>query len=138
MPDNPTFVAGLDSRQRPAAIFIKLTLVDFLARSNVFQLEAPPGCQLMSGDIVVRNSSDATGTDTIKIGDPTVTDRYLTATSIKTADGTRTALTPTGYRTTDRNFLLITRTPQDTTATDLEVTITAIYLEEGKIDYTEG
>lgn len=138
MADNPAYVAGLDSRQRPAAIFLKLTLADFLARSNVFTLEAPPGCQLMSGDIVIRNNSNATGTDVVKIGDDVDDDRYLADTSIKQADGTRATLTATGYRSVSRNFLRITRTPQDTTATDFEITITAIYLEESKIDYTEG
>lgn len=138
MADNPTFIAGLDSRQCVSGLFLKLTLSDFLARNNVIDLEGPPGSQIVAGDLVIRNNSDATGTDTIKIGDDAVDNRYLTATSIKQADGTRAALTPTGYRTPGRSLLRITRTPQDTTATNFEVTITATYLEEGKIDYTEG
>lgn len=138
MAENPIFIPGLDSRQCVSALFVKLTLADFLARNNVIDLEAPPNCQIIGGDMVVRNNSNATGTDVVKIGDSASSNRYLADTSVKTADGTRSTLTPTGYLTPNRNLLRITRTPQDTTATGLEITISAQYLELGKIDFTEG
>ena len=56
----------------------------------------PPLATVIGGDVVVETASNDAGTATVAVGDSAVANRYLSATSIKTAG--RTALVPTGFR----------------------------------------
>lgn len=136
--DNPVYVKGIDKRQFVCGFNVDFTLADFVGRGNVLDLKGPPGSQLIGGAIVIKNNSDATGTDTIKVGDPVDDDRYLAATSIKQADGTRAAFSPTGYESINPVFVRLTRTPQDTTATGFTVNVSGWYTTRDKQDFTEG
>lgn len=141
--ENPPYVKGLDARQAVASAFFELTLADFVALGNVVDIFAPPGSELIGGEFIVVESSNDTGTDTIKIGDSVDDDRYLGATNAKAAAGTRTAVTPTGYLypgqgTSQAPFARFTRTPQNGNATTGKWRFRADYVTIGKSEWTEG
>lgn len=56
----------------------------------------PPGAVVVGGDIAVEAPSNDSSTATVAVGDSASANRYLAATSIKSA--ARTALTLTGFR----------------------------------------
>lgn len=141
MPDNPSYIAGIDSRQCVAAIAVTLTVAQFAARSNVIDLQLPPNSQVIAGgDFVIRTPSNDTGTATISIGDGLSATRYMGATNAKAAADTRTAVTPTGYLSTAAATpgVRITYTPQNANATAGEFTFIIPYVTFGKSEWTEG
>lgn len=137
---NPTFVKGLDARQATAYIFVSLTFADFAARANVIDIGGPPGSQVVAGgSITIATPNNDTGTATLKIGDSVDDDRYLAATSVKTAAGTNTAIVPTGYLATGAvsPFLRLTLTPQNANATAGEVRVAIPYVTLNKSDWVQ-
>ena len=66
---------------------------------NVDCIELPPGAVVVGGSVERITAFDTAGY-TITVGDADVADRYLAATDVKAAG--RTALVPTGYRTTGK------------------------------------
>lgn len=136
---NPAYIPNYDSVQHPDARYMEITMAQFVARGNVVDLELPANCELVSGHIVVTDTYNSTGTDTIKIGDSVDDDRYLAATNLKAA--ARTALTPTGFIhgiNGNPPNLRITRTPADAAATKGTVRIYFQTAALGKAYHTQG
>jgi hypothetical protein len=74
-------------------------LTNFKASSGtIFDIMTLPyNSEVISGDMTVVTASNDSGTSTLKVGDSTVDNRYLGATTIKSTGVT--ALVPTGYQT---------------------------------------
>ena len=114
------------------------TMVDTAGASKAFSAAAavfdvinlPPAAVVVAGEVVVETASNegGAGTHTIAVGDSTTANRYLAATSIKTA--ARTALVPTGYRSTGQN-LRITLAASVGDATAGKVTVRVGYVIPG-------
>lgn len=137
MSDNPTFIANLDGRQCRAVAHFALLLADFVGRANVIDLQVPDGAEVVGGNIVVTDTFDTTGTDTLSIGTPDSAARYMGATSLKAA--ARTAVVPTGYQhDVENNIVRLTRTPADSAATKGTVIVTLEYVVLGKSEWTQG
>lgn len=82
----------------------------------------PPGHQVVGGDVTVATVSNDSGTATIAIGDDGSATRYLGATNIKAA--ARTALVPTGFRSTVSRPIRATIANQNGDATTGQVLLT--------------
>jgi len=81
--------------------FKKFDLADVVLKgSTVFLniLDLPPDAIVTKGYLCITEAFNSTSTDTLKVGDGTTNDRYLTATSIHTTG--ITALVPTGAQCT--------------------------------------
>lgn len=134
---NPVFVKNLDARQQVLAGYIELSLADFVARSNVVDVELPSNAEITDGAVTVSDTFDSGTLDGITIGDSAVANRYLTTTSIKAA--ARTAIVPTGFVTTAaNNKLRITRTPTGTAASKGTLRFYYRYVALGQADFTQG
>lgn len=107
-------IAAHANRGHPVAGMFEITLAQFVAAGNVVNIDLPVGAEIVGGSVTVRTAFNTTGTDTITIGDSGSANRYLAATSIKSA--ARTALTLTGFKATTNN-LIVARTPADSAAT---------------------
>lgn len=119
--------------------FFSISLANFVANGNVVDIELPPGSQVVDGFINRVVAFNTTGTDTIAIGDPGNSSRYLPATSIK-ATGL-VALVPTGFLhgyNGSSNKLRITRVPADAAATVGDVIVAVATLKLGKSCHTQG
>lgn len=107
-------------------------LTNFKATAGVFDvIPLPKGVRVVGGEMVVKTVSNDSGTATLKVGDKTSDARYLSATSIKSA--ARTALVPTGFVSTGED-LRITLANQSGDATTGKVTVTVLYIKEGRED----
>jgi hypothetical protein len=136
---NPVFVKNLDARQQTLSGYVELKVSDFVARDNVIDVELPYNSEITLGAMTVIDPSDQQTSDTVSVGDSANATRYLGATSIKAAAGTRTALVPTGFITTPDNcHLRFTRTPAGTAATKGTIRIWFSYLQLGQSDFTQG
>lgn len=137
--DNLPFIKNLDGVQQTLAKYFEITVADFVARGGVIDIELPPNAEIIAGAMTVTDQSDQQTTDTLAFGDSASAARYLAATSIKTATGTRTPLVPTGYITTpETNKLRITRVTAGTAATKGKVRIWFQYVHMGQADFTQG
>lgn len=102
----------------------------FSAAAGIFEpINLPPNAVVIGGDMTVETVSNDTGTATLKLGDSADDDRYLAATSIKSA--ARTALTPTGYRGTGQN-IRITLANANGDATAGKVSLRVMYVITGR------
>lgn len=102
----------------------------FKATAGVFDvIKLPPNAVVVGGDMTVETVSNESGTATIKIGDSSTDNRYLAATTIKTA--ARTALTLTGYRGTGQD-IRITLANQNGDATAGKVSVRVAYIVSGR------
>lgn len=134
---NPPFLQNRDARQCVAAAHLAIAMADFVKFGNVIDLQMPDGAQVVGGDIVVTDTFDTTGTDTLAIGTDDSAARYLAATSLKAA--ARTAVTPTGYQhSPTHNVVRLTRTPADAAATKGTVWVTIHYVVADKAEWTQG
>lgn len=98
--------------------------------SPVFKaIPLPPGAIVVGGEMVVETAYNTTGAATVAIGDATTANRYLAATSVKAAG--RTALVPTGFRSTGED-LQLTLALADTAGTQGKVTINVTYIQDGR------
>lgn len=137
--DNPAFVPNLDARQQALTAYVELTVADFVARNGVIPIELPYNAEVTIGALTVIDPSDQQTADTIAVGDSANAARYLAATSIKAAAGTRTPLVPTGFVTTpDNNKVLLTRTATGNAATKGTFRLWFTYIKLGASDYTQG
>lgn len=136
---NPQFIPNLDARQNTLAAYVELSVADFVARGNVIDLELPYNAEVISGAMTVTVQSDQQTADTVSVGDSANATRYLGATSIKAAAGTRTPLVPTGFVTTPDNcHVRLTRTATGNAATVGTIRLWLQYVKLGASDYTQG
>jgi hypothetical protein len=84
-------------RQEVVSAYIDINFADIVAAGAYSAIDLPVGSQVVGGDMVVDTVFNST-TNTISVGDASSAARYLAATDTKTA--ARTALVPTGFRTT--------------------------------------
>jgi hypothetical protein len=104
----------------------------FSAAAGIFDvIKLPQYAYVVGGDMVVETASNDSSTATLKVGDDADDDRYLTATSIKSA--ARTALTLTGY-VTDGSPIRITLANAGGDATAGKVRIRVEYVIQNKMD----
>lgn len=133
------YIKNSDGVQHKDVRFFAISLAAFVANDNVVEIELPPGSMVTEGFINKTTAFNTTGTDTIKIGDEVDDDRYLAATTLKTA--ALVSLVPTGYLhgfAGTPNILRITRTPADTAATAGEVYVGISTVAVGKAYHTQG
>jgi hypothetical protein len=104
----------------------------FSAAAGIFDvIKLPQNAVIVGGDLVVETASNDSSTATLKAGDDADDDRYLAATSIKSA--ARTALTLTGYKT-DGSPIRITLANAGGDATVGTVRVRVEYVIQGKMD----
>lgn len=108
-------------------------LTAFSAAAGIFDvINFPQNSVVIGGDLTVVTASDDSSTATLKIGDATDDDRYLTATNIKSA--ARTALTLTGYINASGENLRITFANAGADATAGRLRITVQYMVEDRVN----
>ena len=118
------------------------TMVDVNGVEKAFKATAvvvdpialPPNAVVIGGDVTVETVSDESGTATIKVGDSTTDNRYLGATTIKSA--ACTALVPTGYRGTGQD-IRVTLANQNGDATAGKVSVRVEYIISGRANETQ-
>ena len=96
------FDKGVGDIQNVRSKFKKFDLADVVLKgSTVFLniMDLPPDAIVTKGYMGITEVFNSTSTDTIKVGDGTTNDRYLTATSVHSSTGV-TALVPTGAQLT--------------------------------------
>lgn len=136
---NPAFIKNLDARQQTLSGYVELSVADFVARDNVIDIELPYNAEITAGALTVTEQSDQQTADTVSVGDSAAATRYLAATSIKAAAGTRAPLVPTGFVTTPDNcHLRLTRTATGTAATVGKIRFWYSYVQLGQSDFTQG
>lgn len=116
------------------------TMLDIAGVSKAFSAAAPVmdvinlpmGAIVVGGDVTVETVSNDSSTATIAVGDSSTANRYLTATSIKSA--ARTALVPTGFRNTSGLNLRITLANAGGDATAGVVTVRVLFIIDGRAD----
>lgn len=129
-------IPNMDGRQEPKYIKVAITVAMFVAAGNVIEIALPENAEVIDGSVTVNPVFTTTGTDTIVIGDSAVANRYLASTSLKSA--ARTALTRTGFQTTQTNKqILIARTPADADATTGTIYVNIGYLQTGRSESTQ-
>ena len=84
--------------QYPLVGFQTFALSQLTAGSAVGAIKLPAGARVIGGELVITEVFNSTSTDTIAVGDAGSGNRYLTATNVRSLG--RTALVPTGYKTT--------------------------------------
>jgi uncharacterized protein (DUF433 family) len=84
-------------RQDILSAYVDINFADVVAAGAYNAIDLPVGAQVVGGDMVVDTVFNST-TNTLSVGDASSAARYLGATDTKTA--ARTALVPTGFRTT--------------------------------------
>ena len=85
-------------RQYALVAEVPFTLAQIAAGANP-ALDLPAGAQITGGHLVIDTAFNSVTTDTIAVGDASTANRYLTATSVQALG--RTALVPTGFKTTN-------------------------------------
>jgi len=91
------------------------SLLGPVANTAVFDaINLPEGAVIVSGELVVETAGVGPTAYTLKLGDATSDVRYLAATSLLAA--ARTALTVTGYRTTENLRATVNYTVANATA----------------------
>lgn len=86
-------------RQGVISAYVDIVFGDTPTTATAYAaIDLPVGAQVVGGDLVVDTAWATTSTATFSVGDASSATRYLGATSIMSA--ARTALVPTGFRTT--------------------------------------
>jgi hypothetical protein len=124
-------------RQGVIEAFVEFNFADIPTVATWPAIDLPPGAIIVGGDLVVTTAWNNSGTATLAIGDATTGNRYLTATSLKSAG--RTALVPTGFRTT-------TAQPSVTAVTALSsldstagvARLRVAYIVDKRVSFTQG
>ena len=128
--------------QQERVRMFKLDLADFDNDDAItVDLDMPVGAVITGGFLAVINNSDSAGTDTLAVGDSGSATRYLGASSIKAAAGTKYDLVPTGYEIdgSETAALRITRAEQTgTPAAVAEVCVVIKYAIYGVSTSTQG
>ncbi len=131
------FIPNADGRQHADIAYFEVDLAGFTENTNVIELETADDCEVTRLFVNVIDAFNGGTTDTIQIGDPSDTDRYLAATSIKTT-GLK-AGTPTGFIHTGVNQkLVITRATSGTAATTGKLRVYVETVAIGKAYHTQG
>ena len=123
-------------RQYPLLAVAELSFEDLPSGEATELFELPHGAVVIGGDIVVTQVANTTGTDTISIGDEDTATRYANAVDFKSA--ARTALTITGYKTSGKLPIAVTRTAADGDANQGSVRITVQYMALDRANENQG
>lgn len=121
-------------RQAPILATLTVGFADPTYGTAENAISLPPGAVVLGGDITVLTPFNGT-TNTLKLGDTAVDNRYANAVDLKTAG--RTALTLTGYKHAAAEFLRTTFA-QTGTATAGAVRITVTYYVEKRAAFSQG
>lgn len=97
-------------------------------------INLPEGAVIVGGEAVVETQGVGPTAYTISLGDSASATRYLSAFDLKGAVGARTALTLTGFRTTENLRLTMTSTVANATAG--KATIRVLFVLAGKANET--
>ena len=104
------------------------TQLPAVASTRTFEIiKLPPNAVVVGGSYQVLTTFDTAGYD-VAIGDAGSATRYLTATDVKTAGANPTALTLTGYATTDANKNIRAQIATDDECTAGKMTIRVQYI----------
>lgn len=95
-------------RQNALRAYVPFTYVDFVSGVAQLAAELPGDTIVTGGELVITTAWNSATSDTMKVGDGVVTDRYKA--SINAAAVARTALVPTGFRNTEKDTVDITWT----------------------------
>ena len=124
-------------RQGLIDAFVEFTFTDVTPGAGYNAIELPPGAIVTGGDLVVITAFDTSGTATVAIGDVTTNNRYLTATSVKTAG--RTPLVPTGFKTTPtQRWIRVTSALSTTDATVGQCRLRVTYIVDKRMAFSQG
>jgi len=98
-------------RQSPLFASADFTLADLVSGAFEAAISLPENAEVIGGSLVITTAFNSATTDAATVGDSTSAGRYLTIGAALGALGLgRTALVPTGYRTTGRDPVGITWT----------------------------
>lgn len=135
----PNYIYNLDGRQHSDILYVEIALEQFVTFGNEVVIEVAPDCEVIRGFVNVLDVFDGGTTDTIQVGDSVDDDRYLAATTLKTA-GLK-AMTPTGFqhgRDNSPQKLIIKRVSTGTAATKGTVKVFIETVAGGKAYHTQG
>jgi hypothetical protein len=93
-------------------------------------INLPEGCVVVGGEVVVETQGVGPTAYTVSLGDSSSATRYASAVDLKGAVGARTALTLTGFRTTENIRLTIASTVANASAG--KFTVRVMYVQPGK------
>lgn len=127
MPFNPA------NRQSVLSTEVDVAESDFVA--NVANIPFPAGAKVIGGEIDVVTVFDAATTDVLDVGDKDDPDRYIAAANLKAAG--RTAALLTGYRVPHSDGIVLTRTPTGAATAVGLVTVTLMYVIDGRSTETQ-
>lgn len=116
--------------QYPLVGFQTFALSQLTAGSGVGAIKLPAGARVIGGELVITEVFNSTSTDTISVGDSGSATRYLGATNVR-ATG-RTALVPTGYKTTAPADVLLTWASGGGTPTTGAGFLTVMFIMDGR------
>lgn len=95
-------------------------------------INLPDGAVVVGGELVIETQGVGPTAYTVSLGDSASATRYLNAASLLAAAGTRTALTLTGFRTTENIRMAINSTVANATAG--KFTIRVLFTLPGKVN----
>jgi hypothetical protein len=97
-----------------------------------YPINLPDGAVVVGGELVIEAQGVGPTAYTVSLGDAASATRYLNASSLLAAVGTRTALTLTGFRTTENIRMAINSTVANATAG--KFTIRVLFTLPGKVN----
>ena len=124
-------------RQSVIDAYVDINFADLASGVAQNAIDLPVGAQVVGGDVVVDTAFNSVTSDVIVVGDASVANRYLTSTSIAAA--ARTALVPTGFRTTaTQPSIRVTWTGVGTAPTAGQLRLRVSYIVNKRAAFSQG
>lgn len=117
-------------RQYPLAATVDFVIGDLVSGVAAPAIKVPQGATVIGGDISFSTVFNSTSSDTFKVGDGGVTDRYVANVSGQSL--ARTALVPTGFTYTGVDTIDITWTSGGGSPTTGAGTLRVMYILDGR------
>lgn len=124
------------ARQEIISAYVDISYADVVAAGGYQAIDLPPDSVVVGGDLVVDTVFNST-TNTMSVGDASSATRYLGATDTKTA--ARTALVPTGFKTTTTQpSIVVTTALTGGAPTQGAVRLRVDYIRRGRAAFSQG
>jgi hypothetical protein len=123
-------------RQQLIVAYADVTFADLVSGTAKGIMELPPGAVVVDGDVTVDTAFNSATSDALVVGDATTANRYKTSYSIAAAG--RTALVPTGFKTTAPSNINVTWTGVGAAPTAGAFTLRVSYYVRGRAQFAQG
>ena len=125
------------ARQQIINAYVDISYADLTSGAAADAIQLPPNAVVISGFVQTTAAFNSGTSDALVIGDSVTANRYLTSTSIRTANAVN-ALTVTGYQPTTQSHIQVTWTGGGAAPTAGSLRLYVNYVVIGREQFSQG